>query len=490
MKKKAAAGEFVKRSGKTKKTKPDERSGHVFLAPAFTNNSNVCYLIGGYCDRGPLHDVWSYHLPASDWKLLANDDEMSTKKQQSPLPRYEFDGCLTTAGIHVFGGFQTDGHEVSITNDLWLFDLEMECWQLVSEESKPPERSGHVMVTVGEDKFVLHGGTCMGTSRGDLWMYDTKLKDWQEIQCDPFLSPPPRWMHAAVYCPDSHLLVVFGGLIQPLKDPQHCDPVYMNDLWVLDLSTLDLTGLSKWQEVQYRGLAPSPRDLPAMVAVQGGVIVMGGFGLWELDEDEDEEEEEEEENEEDEDGDAEEEGEGESHDGKEMDVVEHQSEGEADNTHGDSTAATATPRATAATVAASVDDIQMTMEECTVSAAAVEVGDGGPEVDSEEIEDGDVDDEQSVVAAYLDDSWFVNLSTAVATELDLDEALYVTGGAISAGTAPPPMRGSKLAVTTHGILCFGGFDGGKFHAEHASLDATKVRLQIAAQLEGKQEIVV
>jgi hypothetical protein len=42
------------------------------------------------------------------------------------------------------------------------------------------------------------------------------------------------------------------------------------------------------------------------------------------------------------------------------------------------------------------------------------------------------------------------------------------------------LRGAKCLATAAGILCFGGFDGERFHAQHSSLDATRLRLAVQA----------
>ena len=422
-------GGFVKRSGKTTKiTKPAERAGHVFLQPLRPNDADTkCYLLGGYCDNGPLCDVWSFHVNSSTWKLLSNE-EMS---KQSPLPRYEFDGCLTSSGIYVFGGFQSDGHEVAITNDLWLFDLEYETWKLVSEESKPPERSGHVMVTIDHDKFIVHGGTCMG-ARGDLWVYETSLHDWWEVPCELGKSPCPRWMHSAAFCRDSQLLVIFGGLTQPqsssdavasaLPPSSSPSPEYLNDLWILDMNGINSTTASRpWQMVQYQGLAPSPRDLPAIAAMNGSIIIMGGFGLLEVDElDFEEDEEEEEEGEEDEEDEDDEEGE-ESAKCAGMDlendnqVEKHQhQEQNAEEEH----------------MIVSVGDVSVTIDEShqvVGTLAMMSEPESGPEINDhdndneDEADEGDEEDGdiESIDIAYLDDTWYINLQTSEASGMPL-----------------------------------------------------------------------
>ena len=415
------SGGFVKRSKTTKIIKPAERAGHLFLQPLLPNDADTkCYLVGGYCDQGPLCDVWSFHVNSSTWKLLSNEEV----SQQSPLPRSEFDGCVTSSGIYIFGGFQSDGQEVAITNDLWLFDLEYEAWQLVSEESKPPERSGHVMVNIDNDKFIVHGGTCMG-ARGDLWVYETSLRDWWEVPCELDKSPCPRWMHTAAFCRDSQLLVIFGGLTQPQSSSDSVvseqpspssSPEYLNDLWILNMNGWKSNSWScQWQMVQYHGLAPSPRDLPAIAAMNGSIIIMGGFGLLEVDELDNEEEEEAEEE-------LDEEGE-ENAKCAGMDLeINNQ------NTH-QLEESMRQGQGSEENMIVSVDDVSLSVGENDQTEEAVvvmnqagqgpETNDDNEDDDDDDEDDDDEDDEvdeddeiESIDIAYLDDTWYVNLQTS------------------------------------------------------------------------------
>jgi hypothetical protein len=270
-------------TGKGKKsvpTTPDPRSGHVLLA----SNDGTVYVVGGHAHRGPQTDVWSYQPNEEQWTLLSNA-EMSAANagtnDQSPLPRFEFDACLVGPFIYLFGGFQSDEKDVSILNDLWVFDLEYQTWNLISEECSARERSGHVVVAIDGERFIVHGGTCMG-SLDDFWLYDTTAGHWEEIIA---LEPPcARSMHSAVFCESSKTLAIFGGVTHHgSEEGGDLSPVYLNDLWVVHL-TDDIKEWT-WNMVTYDGFAPSPRDMPALVAVGNGVILFGGFGFVEISED-------------------------------------------------------------------------------------------------------------------------------------------------------------------------------------------------------------
>ena len=267
MKKKA----FVKKGKKVAPTCPTPRSGHLFLA---SDADETMYVVGGHNDSGPQNDVWSYQPSSQIWEIVDNEES----DQQSPFPRFEFDGCMIGSYIYLFGGFQSDGTDVSILNDLWAFDLEYQSWNLVSDESSAPERSGHVVVAIDDGRFIVHGGTCLGV-RADLWVHSTLTGHWDEIISTNV--PCARSMHSAVYCKESQTLAIFGGITHTTGD-NDSPPEYLNDLWVMRLG--DDANDWQWSMIEYQGIAPSPRDLPALVTVDGNILLFGGFGFVETDE--------------------------------------------------------------------------------------------------------------------------------------------------------------------------------------------------------------
>ena len=189
-----------------------------------------------------------------------------------------------------------------------------------------------------------------------------------------------------------------------------------------------------------------------MVAVNGGILILGGFGLLELDEEEEDEDEEDEEEDEMEGG---EEGGGET----EMEMEQGTVAG-----------------------AVAVEEVVVAMDGCALApppaAEAAAVSADATPPPSQEEDDDDDDDDESIAVAYLDDCWFVNLATAETAEIDPADAVAVAPGAAAPGPPPPALRGAKFLSTARGVLCFGGFDGERFYAEHSALDATRLRMAV------------
>lgn len=436
------------KSRKSSSTTPDPRSGHILLS---SPKESTVYLVGGHTTRGPLTDVWSYEDKKEHWKLLHNDE----KSRISPLPRFEFDGCLAGPFIYLFGGFQSDGEEVSILNDLWVFDLEYQTWNLISEECTAPERSGHVVVAIDSARFMVHGGTCMG-SRGDLWLYDTSSDHWEEI-VSATEPPCPRSMHSAVFCEGSMTLAVFGGVTHHGNGPDgDLLPVYLNDLWVMKLSG-DLKKWS-WNMVQYEGFAPSPRDLPALVAVGSGVILFGGFGFVEIADDISE-----------------------SNEGDGPTKTNSKASNSSDNQlsgqdTGSNRGEIVLPTALNVRSSSPKDGKSEKQrdgkcnsprgsrdQQTPVKAVKAQVA-----FDEEE-----ADDDSMLAIDYLSDAWHVNLETGESTEIDLCSLSSLQDDDIDNNGLPAssiPRRGCKLiSAGTGKIISFGGFDGENFYGKTEEL---------------------
>jgi hypothetical protein len=461
---------FVKKGRKVvPPSYPEGRSGHIFLE---SDRDEALYVIGGYTELGPKSDVWAYQPSTCLWQLLANEET----SRQSPLPRFEFDGCVIGSSIYIFGGFESDGMDVSILNDLWMFDTEYQSWTLISEESPAPERSGHVVVAIDNGKFIVHGGTCM-CPRNDLWIYDTGTKNWLEISCDN--APCARSMHSAVYCKESKSLAIFGGVTQQGNDPNDLSPTYLNDLWIINLDN----GGYRWSMIEFQGLAPSPRDLPAMVAIGDGVIIFGGFGYLEIADDlsefEDEENDEiEVEEASDEEDDTEGEGDSEGNLKNEMDIG---SDGLLNS------APLTSEKSNALNTILSPEEITLTIDNSDVM-------DGSNIVEREQKEqldkkrvyfDTDIsngilkstgeeedDDDESITMDYLADSWYINLNTSSSNEFDITKTIRPQNKtAVASNLLFNPRRGCKLSRCKNGtMMSFGGFDGVNFYGKTEIID--------------------
>ena len=270
------------------------RAGHLALRVG-----SEVWVVGGHDESGAREDVWRYDIEKREWR----EQPLRGKKAASPLPRLEFDGCyLGGAGgvagtvfapgasrIFVFGGVQLEGEQVLILNDLWSLDCSATevSWTLVAEETPCPERAGHVCVALSSDAMFVHGGDCM-RPLDDAWIYLAPSNSWVKVSVAPGdPAPHARAQHSAAYCPEIESVAIFGGLFI-----QDGETVHLNDLWLLHCPSSSLSsgaGVAsfQWTNISCTDIAPSPRDLPMLSYVDGaGLLILGGFGLRELQEDE------------------------------------------------------------------------------------------------------------------------------------------------------------------------------------------------------------
>lgn len=253
---------------------PSARAGHIFLTN-YERDESV--LIGGHGADGPYDDVWSFIN--GQWNILYSIDTSS--HMESPFPRYESGGCILSGDVFVFGGMAIDDASVSIFNDLWRFTLSSTTmrWLQVYEETPVAERSGHIVQSV-HNMMIIHGGECNGRQYDDLIAFDLDMKAWLPLTIAG-LKPQKRSNHASAVSRDSNMLVLFGGLLKT-QDEEGNDLInYLNDAWLLDCSNADVNKWS-WILVVATDLAPSPRDMPAILFHETSIILFGGFGLIEV----------------------------------------------------------------------------------------------------------------------------------------------------------------------------------------------------------------
>ena len=279
-------------------------------------------IVGGYNETGPLAEIWIYDLARSMWQEI-----MGGLANKGPLPRVDFDACILGNKVYLFGGMETDetGDQALIYNDLWSFDLDSRRWVLLNEESPVSERMGHVCVSIDSDHFILHGGDCLGKAFSDLWLYTASSASWQRVHDNVSVderhavtinAPCARSNHSACLVPEVRKVALFAGMA-----PLDGQPSHMNDFWLLDTSAGSASAamwswsriegsssttdpataqqaLQQAQEENGVGIVfPSPSDMPAIASVPTAagpkLVVLGGFGLQEVDSEDGAEDEEE-----------------------------------------------------------------------------------------------------------------------------------------------------------------------------------------------------
>ena len=444
---------------------PEPRSGHSLLV---SEDEGTVYVVGGHAQRGPLTDIWNYSPSTGDWKRLQTEAtaEPSEAAGPSPLLRLEYATCLVGPFIYLFGGFQSDGEDVSILNDLWVFDLEFQCWNLISEECSAPERSGHVAIAIDSARFLIHGGTCMG-SRGDLWVYDTNSGQWEEIISTE--APCARSMHSAVLCQESRTLAIFGGVTDQGDSPDAtASPSYLNDLWVMHLT--EDTKDWKWSMVNYSDFAPSPRDLPALVPLGNGVVLFGGFGFIEL-------------------------------------LGDMSDNEDGDNEHPEMTSPVARSLSFTGnnerlslgrSKALSTSDIKISNDRRSMSPSrkgkSPSKREGKGVLFEEKTDENEDDDDDSMLAIdYLADAWYIDLESGEAVEFDLSSMSIVGGeqtGEDGQSDSNVPRRGCQMVTTNSGkIVSFGGFDGESFYGMTEEIDVAALQ-DLCDEIQENEQLTV
>jgi len=414
------------------------------------------YLVGGYNDVGPLDDVYRYESAEASgdmWTKLLCSPKYKKKPRSAypPLPRIDFDACCIDDTIYIFGGIQYEDEQVLILNDLWALDVTSLSWTLVAEETPLKERAGHVVVVAFDSgSFIVHGGEQLGQPFEDTWLYNTLTGAWTAVATTNSPRPCPRSAHSATSSSGSNSLVIFGGVTVDVSSAQISDPIYLNDLWVLSMP-LDVSPTEwTWHLVSLTNLAPSPRDLCAMISVSSNkILIFGGFGLKEMDsssspedveEREDEEEDEEEEEEE-----------------EEEDDVNERERGEEEGIEGDEKQEREDPT------------ILAKMDECS-SSTGEGIEDVAKRVQSMAIDDDCGVENEDVQVEYLNDVWLLDLSSQSSTEINLVESDIQTTGARAIESTSnnsflgPPRRGCKMVMLrSQCLITFGGFDGETFY---------------------------
>ena len=85
--------------------------------------------------------------------------------------------------VMMFGGYNFD-NDFLATDQQWLYDLSENEWIELLPSLKPPVRSNHGLCPIGDDKFLLYGGTYSNSNSiyyTDTWIYDLSDNTWTEM---------------------------------------------------------------------------------------------------------------------------------------------------------------------------------------------------------------------------------------------------------------------------------------------------------------------
>ncbi|KAF1983888.1 hypothetical protein K402DRAFT_158382 [Aulographum hederae CBS 113979] len=255
----AASGNMTCFPVNTPSEGPGPRVGHASLLVG-----NAFIVFGGDTKMGD-EDV----LDDTLYLLNTATKQWSKALPAGPRPAGRYGHTLNILGskIYIFGG-QVEGY---FFNDLVAFDLNAlqvagNKWQILIPNGRdggnggpmPPPRTNHSTIT-WMDKLYLFGGTDGTRWFNDVWTYDPRTNQWEELDCIGYI-PAPREGHAAALVDDT--MYIFGGRVQDGSD--------LGDLAAFRISS------RRWYMFQNMGMSPSARSGHSMTAYGKNVIVLGG----------------------------------------------------------------------------------------------------------------------------------------------------------------------------------------------------------------------
>ena len=213
---------------------------------AFAGFEDGALLFGGSRRGEPMNDLWFY--ANGDWSELSGD---------GPSPRFGLNAIVTDGSLIVFGG-QGRGNE--FFNDAWRYDIDARRWrQLQPKGSAPAKRYGASSVAHGSDLIVSHGFTFQGRF-DDTRSLRSDPPRWRDLT-PPGTKPVERCLHRAALLEATNTMLLFGG--------QTTGTPYLGDTWLFDFAE------GEWRKMP--GDGPSPRNLYAMIGVEGQAYLFGGL---------------------------------------------------------------------------------------------------------------------------------------------------------------------------------------------------------------------
>jgi len=181
------------------------------------------------------------------WEYVVAKDSTSLPCQRSLHAGAVWKDCFV-----VFGGY--DGHRR--VNDLYSFNFKTSQWQELSNANAPSPRDRHV-ATVYENFLYIFGGFDGMARVNDLHAYRLDTNVWHAVD-GAGQAPSPRHSHAAVVYRES--MFVFGGY----------DGSYRSDLHEFHFNS------RRWKQVHHSGEAPRARYRGTCVVTGDAMLMHGG----------------------------------------------------------------------------------------------------------------------------------------------------------------------------------------------------------------------
>lgn len=239
---------------------PPARAGHVAV---WDDQRHRMLVLGGSDGTpAPMNPVYALTDSADfmNWSSL-------TPGGPEPAPRHHACGVYDPLGDRVlmFGGLNGSG----FLNELWQLALSPTPeWSQVATSGGPSGRGGASAVYDPDGHRLLLFGGDDNDYRHDVWALDLTSLAWTQL-APTGAAPAGRWKHVAAYDTRRHRMLVFGGRVASADSA---------DTWELDLSTTP----PAWHRLQAAGWLPEARSeaMGAYDPVGDRLLVYGGIFLF------------------------------------------------------------------------------------------------------------------------------------------------------------------------------------------------------------------
>jgi N-acetylneuraminic acid mutarotase len=186
----------------------DGPSGRFAHTAVWDSDHHQMIVHGGANDtsHGGLSDTWAFAPDTNTWRRLATGG-----------PSRIYSAAVWDLASHrmlLFGGFPT-GYQQN-DNQLWSFEPESGRWEQLSSAGAPPPRYGHSATwdPVRARMLIFGGWTGFpgAPNYSDLWAYDPAGGTWATLAKGSLIEPLGRLRHAAVWDGANNTLVIVAGL--------------------------------------------------------------------------------------------------------------------------------------------------------------------------------------------------------------------------------------------------------------------------------------
>lgn len=156
--------------------KGDKPSKRAYYASSYDPIRKGMWLHGGF-DGGMLGDLWFYDAEKQTWEKIVVDSGLIPAPRDAHALYYN----PNQDQLLLFGGL-LDFNTLSISNELWAFDIKEKKWSKLPEGPKGRFLFCSAFELMQEQLF-LCGGLGEGGAETDniLWKYDLKVNSWISI---------------------------------------------------------------------------------------------------------------------------------------------------------------------------------------------------------------------------------------------------------------------------------------------------------------------